>query len=249
MSGPQGTEPGGQWAPQPGQGQEPWQTPQSSDPAQQGQPGEQGWGQQPAYGQPGQYGQQPGAYQQPGFPGGGFGDPSQFGQQQPGQPAQQGFGDPSQFGQQPGAYGQQGQYGQQGGYPGQYGQQQGQPFPQFGAGKPQRSTKTIAIIGGIAAATLILLVVLVTAFLAPGWAMTTTLDVNKAQDGVTKVLTDETNGYGAKNVKDVKCNNGQNPEVKKGATFTCDVSIDGTKREVTVTFQNDKGTYEVGRPK
>jgi hypothetical protein len=37
--------------------------------------------------------------------------------------------------------------------------------------------------------------------------------------------------------------------VKKGATFNCDVSIDGTKRQVTVTFQNDKGTYEVGRPK
>ena len=96
---------------------------------------------------------------------------------------------------------------------------------------------------------MILIVVLITAFLAPGWAMTTTLDVNKAQEGVTKVLTDETNGYGAKNVKDVKCNDGQNPEVKKGATFNCDVSIDGTKRQVTVTFQNDKGTYEVGRPK
>ncbi|WP_078311709.1 MULTISPECIES: DUF4333 domain-containing protein [unclassified Mycobacterium] len=236
MSGPQGTEPGGQWAPQPGQGLEPWQTPQSSDPAGQG---EQGW-QQPAYGQGQQYPQ----YQQPGFPGGGFGDPSQFGQQ----PGQQGFGEPSQFGQ-PGAYGQPGQYGQQGGYPGQYGQQQGQPFPQFGAGKPQRSTKTIAIIGGIVAAAVILIVVLVTAFLAPGWAMTTTLDVGKAQEGVTKVLTDETNGYGAKNVKDVKCNDGKNPEVKKGATFNCDVSIDGTKRQVTVTFQNDKGTYEVGRPK
>lgn len=150
---------------------------------------------------------------------------------------------------QPGAYGQQGQYGQQGAYPGQYGQPQGQPFPQFGAGKPQRSTKTIAIIGGIVAAAVVLIVLLVTAFLAPGWAVTTTLDVNKAQDGVTKILTDETNGYGAKNVKDVKCNDGNNPEVKKGATFTCDVSIDGTKRQVTVTFQNDKGTYEVGRPK
>jgi len=27
------------------------------------------------------------------------------------------------------------------------------------------------------------------------------------------------------------------------------VSIDGTKRQVTVTFQDAKGTYEVGRPK
>ena len=38
-------------------------------------------------------------------------------------------------------------------------------------------------------------------------------------------------------------------KVKKGDTFTCEVSIDGTKRQVTVTFQDDKGTYEVGRPK
>ena len=64
-----------------------------------------------------------------------------------------------------------------------------------------------------------------------------------------QILTDGTNGYGAKNVKDVKCNNGQNPTVKKGASFDCDVSIDGTKRQVTVTFQDSKGTYEVGRPK
>ena len=74
-------------------------------------------------------------------------------------------------------------------------------------------------------------------------------DVNKAQTGVQQILSDEANGYGAKNVKDVKCNNGQNPTVKKGDSFTCEVSIDGTKRQVTVTFQDDKGTYEVGRPK
>ena len=66
---------------------------------------------------------------------------------------------------------------------------------------------------------------------------------------VQQILTDEANGYGAKNVKDVKCNNGQSPTVKKGDTFNCEVSIDGTKRQVTVTFQDDNGTYEVGRPK
>ena len=66
---------------------------------------------------------------------------------------------------------------------------------------------------------------------------------------VQQILTDESNGYGAKNVKDVKCNNGESPTVKKGDTFDCEVSIDGTKRKVTVTFQDDNGTYEVGRPK
>ena len=79
--------------------------------------------------------------------------------------------------------------------------------------------------------------------------MTTELDVNAAQTGVAQILSDDANGYGAKNVQDVKCNDGKNPEVKKGANFTCDVSIDGTKRQVTVTFQDDNGTYEVGRPK
>ena len=90
---------------------------------------------------------------------------------------------------------------------------------------------------------------LVLGFWKPGFFVTTKLDVNAAQTGVQQILTDETNGYGAKNVKDVKCNDGESPTVKKGDTFNCEVSIDGTKRQVTVTFQDDNGTYEVGRPK
>ena len=70
--------------------------------------------------------------------------------------------------------------------------------------------------------------VLILGFWKPGFFVTTKLDVNKAQQGVQQILTDESNGYGAKNVKDVKCNNGANPTVKKGDTFTCEVSIDGT---------------------
>jgi len=38
----------------------------------------------------------------------------------------------------------------------------------------------------------------------------------------------------------VVCNGGENPEVKKGATFTC--TADGGK-EVTVTMTNDSGNY------
>jgi hypothetical protein len=103
------------------------------------------------------------------------------------------------------------------------------------------------VIGVFAA--ILVAVILVLGFWQPGFFVTTKLDVSKAQAGVQKILTDNTNGYGAKNVKDVKCNNGQNPTVKKGGSFDCDVSIDGTKRQVTVTFQDNKGTYEVGRPK
>ena len=98
-------------------------------------------------------------------------------------------------------------------------------------------------------AAIVVAVVLVLGFWKPGFFVTTKLDVNKAQQGVQQILTDETNGYGAKNVKDVKCNNGSDPEVKSGQTFDCDVNIDGTKRTVKVTFKDDKGTYEVGRPK
>ncbi|OOK73880.1 hypothetical protein BZL30_4426 [Mycobacterium kansasii] len=95
---------------------------------------------------------------------------------------------------------------------------------------------------------LVIGIVLVVGFWQPGFFVTTKLDVNKANSGVQQILTDETNGYGAKNVKDVKCNNGVNPTVKKGATFECTVSIDGASKHVTVTFQDNKGTYEVGRP-
>jgi Domain of unknown function (DUF4333) len=95
---------------------------------------------------------------------------------------------------------------------------------------------------------LLIAVVLVLGFWEPGFFVTTKLDVKKAQVGVQQVLSDETNGYGARNVKDVNCNHGQDPTVKKGGTFDCSVSIDGAQKRVTVTFQDNKGTYEVGRP-
>jgi hypothetical protein len=178
--------------------------------------------QQPTPGQDPAWQQQPPAY-----------SPQQYPYQQPGQPQyqapQQYPGTEQQYGQPPTQdytqqaypqYGQQpGQFGQQ---PGQYGQpgQFGQ-YPQYGSTEsPEGSKRSLARV-----------------------------DVDAAQSGVQQILTDESNGYGAKNVKDVKCNDGQSPTVKKGETFDCEVSIDGTKRQVTVTFQDNDGTYEVGRPK
>lgn len=252
MSGPQGSDQ--QWQP-PGQGQgsdhssDPtqvapswhdqqtqeasWQAPAYTPPAeypQYQQPAEQAYPQQypqqPGYAQPGQYGQ-PGQYAQPGQ----YGQPGQY--PQPGQ-----YGQPGQY-PPPGQYGQYGQYGQPGQYPQQY-----PPYEQPGKKRP---VGLIAGVGG-GIALLLVVVVLVLGFWQPGLFVTTKLDVSKAQAGVQQVLSDETNGYGAKNVKDVKCNHGQNPTVKKGATFDCDVSIDGAPKHVTVTFQDNKGTYEVGRP-
>lgn len=75
------------------------------------------------------------------------------------------------------------------------------------------------------------------------------LDVSKAEAGVQRILLDPDDGYSATNVSDVECNNGDNPEVKKGASFTCQVVVDGRKRQVLVVFTDDNGTYEVDRPR
>lgn len=202
------------------------------------QPYPQGYA-QPTYQQPpqpGAYGQP--VYGQPQYTQPGYGQPQytqtpQYGQPQPGQPQ---YGQPqyTQPGQPP--------YGQP-----QYGQA---PYVQPGA-EGEASKRSMAALGTILGvlAAIIVAAVLILGFWKPGWFVTTKLDVNKAQTGVQQILSDQDNGYGAKNVKDVKCNNGENPTVRKGETFTCEVSIDGTKRQVTVTFQDNKGTYEVGRPR
>lgn len=75
------------------------------------------------------------------------------------------------------------------------------------------------------------------------------LDVSKAEAGVQRILLDPTDGYGATNVSDIVCNNGDDPEIKKGGTFTCRAVVDGRKRDVLVVFLDDNGTYEVDRPR
>jgi hypothetical protein len=252
MSGPQGSDPTQPWA-----GQQPadpaWQQPQTPEQAPTEQPA---WGQQPpAYGQqPPAYGGQP--YQQPQYGQPGQYDPNQqYGQQ----PTAYSPSSNPQYGQPPGQYGQQPPYSQPGQYDPnqQYGQQPGQydPNQQFSpyssTGGPGGSKKsTHAVLGVVGAFVVIVLIVVgVLGFWTPGWFVTTNLDVKAAQTGVQQILSDQTNGYGAKNVEGVNCNNGANPKVVKGGTFDCEVSVDGTKRQVTVTFQDDSGTYEVGRPR
>ncbi len=75
------------------------------------------------------------------------------------------------------------------------------------------------------------------------------LDVSKAEAGVQRILLDPTDGYGATNVSEVVCNNGHDPEIRRGGIFTCKVVVDGRKRDVLVVFQDDNGTYEVDRPR
>lgn len=75
------------------------------------------------------------------------------------------------------------------------------------------------------------------------------LNVSKAEAGVQRILLDPTDGYGVTSVTDVVCNNGDDPEIKKGGSFTCEVIVDGRKRQVLVVFSDDNGTYEVDRPR
>ena len=251
MSGPQGSDPNQQWTgQQPGAGQDqPGGDPSNTHWQSAGSGGDQPapetpWQQPPAY-TPQQYPQyQQPTGQQPTYPS--YPQTEQYGQPQPDQYGQPQYGQPGQ------QYGQP-QYGQPGQ---QYGQPHyGQPGQQYGAypqpGGEEGSKRSMKVIGGVVAvlAIVILAVIGVLGFWKPGFFVTTKLDVDAAQTGVQQILTDEANGYGAKNVRDVNCNGGASPEVKKGNTFDCEVSIDGTKREVTVTFQDDDGTYEVGRPR
>jgi Domain of unknown function (DUF4333) len=245
MSEPQGQDPNqpessGEPAPQPPASEEPtaqvgWHEPAYA-PTQYGQPPP--YPGAPQYPQGHEFGQQPTQYSQPGQPG------------QPGQPPTQ-YGQPGQY--QPPQYGQQYQPTEGYGQPGQYAAPGG-PYgevPPWQAGAEKRSRSTLAIVGSIVGVLVVIVVaaVLVTGFWKPGFFVTTKLDVNKAQQGVQQILTDQTNGYGVKSADNIKCNNGQDPVVKTDATFTCDVSVDGQHKQVTVTFQDNSGTYEVGRPK
>src|ERR1700688_1917913 len=163
--------------------------------------------------------------------------PTQYGQPQPYPGAPQYPQQGQEFSQQATQYGEPGQF-----QPGPYGEP---------AAPGKGSRISLSIVGGVVGvlAAIIVAAVLVMGFWKPGFFVTTKLDVNKAQSGVQQILTDQTNGYGVKSADNVKCKNGQNPPVKKGDTFTCDVSVDGQHKQVTVTFQDNSGTYEVGRPK
>jgi hypothetical protein len=99
------------------------------------------------------------------------------------------------------------------------------------------------LVGGIAAAVVAL------ALLRFGLFDRQVLNVSKAQDGVKQVITDPITGYGIADVTDVRCNNGNNPTAKKGASFTCDVTVAGKKHKVRAIFIDDNGTYEVDRPR
>ncbi|TSE01644.1 DUF4333 domain-containing protein [Skermania sp. ID1734] len=196
-------------------------------------PQEQGW-QQPQWSPQPQQQWQP----QPEHP--------QQGQQQQwsspyGQPAPQ-YGQPGQqYAQQPGQQwpAEPGQWNQPGQQWGQPEQPWGQPPGEQPIGAPKKKSKLPLIGGAVALVVVAAVVVALVLF----FTHKTLLDQNAAQDGVKKVLTES---YGVQNLSGVSCPSGV--EVKKDAQFTCTVTIDGEHKDVTVTFTDDNGTYEVGRP-
>ena len=64
-----------------------------------------------------------------------------------------------------------------------------------------------------------------------------------------QILSDPINGYGANDVTSVTCNDGRDPAVEHGKGFTCQVTINGARRQVQVVFRDDAGTYEVDGPR
>jgi hypothetical protein len=74
------------------------------------------------------------------------------------------------------------------------------------------------------------------------------IPIATVQTQVQQVLLDRITGYSAGDISNVKCNNGQEVTVKKGGSFNCDVTVRGKQHQLTVTFPDETGTYEVGIP-
>jgi len=123
------------------------------------------------------------------------------------------------------------------------------PDPQTTSAEPQRRSQRNMLIGaGLSVAVAAAIAIGAMLGSQPG-SSATVLDVSKAQQGVAQVLVDPVNGYGVTSLGSVACNNGANPVVQQGNSFTCAVVIEGAQRNVTVVFQDDDGTYAVDRPR
>ena len=176
--------------------------------------------------------------------GGGSGLPSSYppaAQRHPPQPAaglQPSFAGPPGGGGPPYPYGYPA--------PGPYGAPAHRLAGPTGRRRPSRSR--ILVWGGLALAAVVGGTALILGLSRPDLLSTKKLDIQAAQAEIQHVLTDDITGYGDKNVADVKCNDGANVTVKQGSSFTCQVSVDGTARRVTVTFLDNNGNFEVGRP-
>ncbi len=96
-------------------------------------------------------------------------------------------------------------------------------------------------LAGIGAGVLVVAVLLVLAFVAPGFAVTRTLDKTALQNGVTQILSQN---YRLQ-VGSVDCPD--DIEVTTGTTFECQAVVDGEQLGVPGRVITDDGAYQVGR--
>lgn len=91
--------------------------------------------------------------------------------------------------------------------------------------------------------------ILLLGFWKPGFFRDTKLKVVDVQAAVGQILTDGNTGYGLQNVSVLGCNDGRDPTVAPGTTFTCAVTVAGEQRTVTVTIEDRDGKYGVSPPR
>ncbi|MGV0746038.1 DUF4333 domain-containing protein [Mycolicibacterium sp. XJ870] len=121
------------------------------------------------------------------------------------------------------------------------------PPPPRRSGVKQKSGNRWLVVGAAAAVVLLIAVGLAVWRLGvPGGPR---LDVHQAEAGVAEILSNPIHGYGANDIAAVACNNGKNPAIEVGKTFTCAVDINDTLRHVIVEFTDDSGTYAVDGPR
>jgi hypothetical protein len=114
--------------------------------------------------------------------------------------------------------------------------------------KPKRDDRRLLIGAAVAVVALAVIGTGVWAW-SRADANSTRLDVHQAESGVAQILSDPINGYGANRIAAVACNNGKDPIVRAGETFTCAVEINDTLRRVIVEFTDNNGTYAVDGPR
>ncbi|MEO6879329.1 MAG: DUF4333 domain-containing protein, partial [Mycobacteriaceae bacterium] len=135
-----------------------------------------------------------------------------------------------------GGYGPPGRpYGQA---PGGVNQPQLGTNPFGGAAAPPKSRVPLilAIVAGVVVLAIIIGLVIGLA------TRKTVFDQSALQNGVQGVLT---KNYGLQATA-VTCPAGE--EVSKGATFTCEATVNGELKPVKITVTDDGGTYQVARP-
>lgn len=217
------------------QGAQQWQqqwAPQAGQPQPYGQPGHQQQWQQP-YGGPPQT-QQPHPYGQP--PGGAYPASGPLPQLQPGAPAHSGYASAAQENPAQPYAAQQ--------YPGQgYPAAGAQDYPGAPSSAEQPGKSNAPLWVGVGVLALIVVVIGVLGFVAPGWFNTTVFDQSAMQAGVEKILREQ---YQIPDVQGVSCPDGQ--EVEVGNTFDCTAIIAGEQRAVPITVTGNDGKYEVGKP-